>query len=97
MTTEQRCFHIVGSARTIATAVLCVEYLRARLANPQSEIRADQIGYRFKEPTDKNGWWSSDIGVTTYSESHAYSLPEPLGSRFVEVCRAFVAGRGEIW
>lgn len=93
----KKCFHIVGSARTIGTAVLVVEYLRAKLADPQTTIRQDQISYRFKNPTETNGYWSADIGITTFNEIEAYSLPFELGTKFVDACRAFVAGRGEGW
>lgn len=86
--------HIIGSARTIQTAVLVVEYLKAGCAHPHSNIQPAQIKYRFKDPTPSNGWWSAEIIVETYAID-GLSLDD--SSKFVSICRAFVAGRGEIW
>jgi hypothetical protein len=83
--------HIIGCARTIQTAVLVVAYLQARLGQPQTSVQRDRISYRFKEPTAENGWWVADIIV----KYEPLSLKE--SSQFVDLCRAFVAGRGEIW
>jgi len=87
--------HKIGSARTIQTAVLVCEYLRRVCANPQSSIHGDCIRYRFTEPSSTNGFWSADILVDVYG---AYSKEQDDAlSNMVTVCRAFVAGRGEIW
>lgn len=84
--------HIIGCARTIQTAVLVVEYLRTRSIS--CGIHGDMIRYAFKEPTAQNGNWSADIIVKT----HSISIPDLKQSHeLVEICRAFVAGRGEIW
>lgn len=83
--------HIIGHARTIQTAVLACEYLRARHRSTRG-IHPDMISYRFKEPTEQNGFWSADIMVVMYSE-----LPLDMAGRLVDECRAFIAGRGEIW
>lgn len=82
--------HIVGCTRTIRTAVLVVEYLRRR--NISQAIPGDAYGFIFKDPTPENGWWSADIIVTLYGD-----LDLETSSRLVDLCRAFVAGSGEIW
>lgn len=86
--------HIVGSTRTIKTAVLVVAYLRERCAQPHSKVHPDQIKYRFKNPNPANGYWSADIIIETASIV-GVSLED--SSLFVNVCRAFVAGCGEVW
>jgi hypothetical protein len=88
---QQLVRHKIGSARTIQTAVLVCEYLRCALGQPQSEVHPDQIRYHFYDPTDENGFWTADIIV----EANQLSLED--SHRFVDICRAFVAGRGEIW
>lgn len=82
--------HKIGSARTIQTAVLVCEYLKKACAL-QCKITPDSIRYVFEDPTPENGWWSADIIVT------ASDLSEDATHLLVAICRAFVAGRGEIW
>lgn len=66
--------------------------LRQRHAAPHGSIHPSTIEYRFKEPTAANGNWSADIMVV------AYDYPDDKDmTRIVDACRAFVAGRGEIW
>jgi hypothetical protein len=77
--------HIIGSARTIRTAVMCVEYLRARKLSECYPPNA--IKYRFQDPTPANGQWSAEI----YVEMYGY-LPLNVSSSLVDLCRAFVAG-----
>jgi len=84
--------HIIGHARTVRTAVLVVEYLSKSLGKPHSSVHPDRIKYRFTECSDRNGFWQSDIIVEM---PFNWSLEE--SSRFVQMCRAFVAGAGEIW
>lgn len=82
--------HIVGATRTIRTAVLVCEYLRDKCCAPHSTVPRDLIKYEFERPCTENGYWSAKIlidGNLEYAES----------ARFVETCRAFVAGAGEIW
>lgn len=79
--------HKIGSTRSIQSAVLVCEYLRERV-----QFSREAISYHFTDPTDRNGWWSADILVATYGK---YDDAEV--SKAVEICRAFVAGRGEIW
>lgn len=88
----KKCNNVIGSARTIQTAVLVCEYLKVYCADPHSEIRKDQIEYRFKTATDANGYWYADILVVTWKP-----FTDPTCKRFIDVCRAFIAGRGEIW
>lgn len=88
--------HKIGCARTIQTAILVCEYLRATCASPLSSIHGDRIRYWFTDPTPSNGFWSADIIVETYSGEDALKVDKTL-SEMVTVCRAFVAGRGEIW
>lgn len=83
--------NIVGSTRTIQTAVLVCEYLKARLARPHSNVSPDSISYLFKTPTEQNGFWTADIMVTMDD------MDLKVSDKFVDICRAFVAGRGEIW
>lgn len=90
---SKQCNNIIGAARTIQTAVLVVEYLKDHLADPHTHIRRDQIVYRFKEPTSQNGFWSADIIVETHNDE----LDLEDSALFVNICRAFVAGRGEVW
>lgn len=82
--------NIIGHARTIKTAVAVVEFLRSRKLSPC--YAPDQIQYRFKEPNASNGFWSSDIVVQT--QGH---LPLDVSSHLCDLCRAFVAGAGEVW
>jgi len=83
--------HIIGHARTIQTAVLVCEYLRKALAQPHSSVHPDTISYWMQEPSADNGFWSADIVIRTAE------LDLKTSNRFVNTCRAFVAGRGEIW
>lgn len=83
--------HKIGGTRTTRTAVLVCEYLRDKCAQPHSEVHPDSIRYHFIDPTPQNGFWSADIII----EHHA--LTEKTSHEFVTVCRAFVAGAGEIW
>ncbi len=81
--------NIIGSARTLRTAVMVCEYLKKRFpAIPEGTIK-----YRFTNSTSDNGWWSADIIVETFKND----LDFKLSGEMVEVCRAFVAGAGEIW
>jgi hypothetical protein len=92
-TGDKKLVHKIGCTRSIQTAVLVVQYLKERHARPHSEIGAESIRYCFTEPTDRNGWWSADIVVDSYD-----SLRDDQAlSEMVNTCRAFVAGRGEIW
>lgn len=82
--------HKVGCARTIRTAVLVTEYLRAHCCHPHSKVPRDAVSYSFTDASQANGHWSADIIVAApYSFDRA--------SQFVDTCRAFVAGAGEIW
>lgn len=90
------CNHIIGHTRTIRTAVLVVEYLRTRKADPHSLVHKDSIRYRFKDPTKENGFWSADIFVVTFNDKYDSNLEAAINS-MIEPCRAFVAGAGEIW
>jgi len=81
--------HVIGHARTIRTAIMCVEYLRARHF---TNLHADMFTFRFTDPTPANGFWSGEIIVRCYRE-----LDIAESHELVEVCRAFVAGAGEVW
>lgn len=81
---EQVIRHKIGATRTVQTAVLVCAYLRERL-------RESNISFYATNASDQNGFWVTDIIVT----NHALSLEK--SSELVEACRAFVAGRGEIW
>ncbi len=82
--------HKIGGARTIQTAVLVCEYLRSRLIG---KIHPDCIHYAFHEPTAANGNWSADIIV----DATETDMTLEVSHEFCETCRAFVAGRGEVW
>ena len=83
--------HKIGGTRTIQTAVLVCEFLLERF----SEFPRGTVHYHFLDPTPQNGFWSADIIVDLYG---AYDAKKDKRlSEMVEVCRAFVAGRGEIW
>jgi len=84
--------HKIGSTRSIQSAVLVCEYLRAHCAVPHSFVHPSAIYYHFTEPTDRNGWWSADILVRANRGADMKALDV-----MVDICRAFVAGRGEIW
>lgn len=81
--------HIIGSTRTIRSAVMVCAYLSLRYP----EIPPHRISYRFKEANEKNGFWLADIVVVTYGSQ----LEGKLAHELVEVCRAFTAGAGEVW
>lgn len=83
--------HKIGSARTLRTTILVCEYLRDKCAHPHSEVHPSSIRYHFTDPTPQNGFWSSDIIV-----EHD-KLSEKTSRELVTICRAFVAGAGEIW
>lgn len=87
---QKQVMSIVGSARCIQTAVLVTEYMRKRICVPHSEVIPDRVHYRLKEFTECSGWWAAEIYV--HGE---LSLDE--SKLFVDTCRAFVAGRGELW
>ena len=81
---------IIGCTRTIRTAVALVEWLRCNHCWPHSDVRADQVHYAFKNQTDaENGWWSADIYIDGDLKD--------ASSRWTDLCRAFVAGAGEVW
>lgn len=85
--TRKEAGSIVGHTRTIHTAVLVVEYLRDSLAGM---LRVDRGRFRYRVyDTPKDGWVAEIrvVGRLGLRESH----------EIVETCRAFVAGRGEIW
>jgi hypothetical protein len=84
--------HKIGSARTIRTAVLVCEFLRSHCCFPHSSVHCDRVKYVFEDPTPENGFWSADIIVEA-----PVNWDSKESARFVEVCRAFVAGAGEIW
>jgi hypothetical protein len=85
--------HKIGCARTIRTAVLVCQYLSQRC--DKKHIQEDSITYYFTDPTPNNGFWSADIIITTYAP---YSKEQDRAiSECVDICRAFVAGAGEIW
>lgn len=88
---QEKIFNIVGCARTIRTTIMVTEYLRQRLGQPHTDVHPAQITYRFKESTEANGWWIADIGV----KGRELNLQE--SKLFVDTCRAFVAGAGEVW
>lgn len=83
--------HKIGSARTIQTAVLVVAYL----SSGHPRFGDGRTRYIFTDPTSGNGWWSADIIVDTWGE-YDPTLDKEL-SQMVHECRAFAAGRGEIW
>lgn len=80
-------FCIIGNTKTIHTAILVVEYLKKRLGNPHSDIAKENITYR-EIPNGEP--WKFEIGVIV-----EMNLKD--SNAFVDNCRAFVAGRGEIW
>lgn len=87
--------HKIGGTRTIQTAVLVCEYLRRTCCNPLSSIKPDWVRYSFHDPSPDNGFWSADILVDVYGEYDPEK--DKATTHMVVVCRAFVAGRGEIW
>lgn len=82
--------HRIGATRTIQTAVLVLAYL----SHYFPQIAPHRIHYVFKDVSDKNGFWTADIMVDSYEYS---KREEALIDSMVGICRAFVAGRGEIW
>jgi hypothetical protein len=88
MENKQPFTYLIGHTRTIQTAVLVVAYLQQRFFG----IPLGQIKYRFIDPTSFNGWCSAEIILE--SELYDYNLDN---LKLVSICRAFVAGRGEIW
>lgn len=71
---------------------MVVEYLGAALGKPHTSIHPDRIRYQFTQPTEHNGFWLADIIVDA-----PYAWDEQESAKFVNYCRAFVAGAGEIW
>lgn len=93
--TPQKSVRKIGCTRSIQTAVLVCEYLKEFCAHPHSPIGREAIRYAFTGPTDRNGGWSADILVEVYGE---YDPKKDITTNeMVPICRAFVAGRGEIW
>jgi hypothetical protein len=90
MSEPKKISHIIGNARTIQPAVLVCEYLRKRVIT--KAFPKEAIVYRFRQPTAENGYWSAYIVV-----EDAGDLPPEVISELCETCRAFVAGRGEVW
>lgn len=88
---SKKVVHKIGCTRTIQSAVLVVEYLALRIP----EFHRDRFSYFFTEPTQRNGWWSADICITTYGDEGSRLDKRILDA--VEICRAFIAGRGEVW
>ncbi len=84
--------HKIGDARTIKTAVLVCEFLKSRHCHPHSGVPRDAVHYAFIDPTPENGYWSADIVVDMPID---WNMKE--SECFVDTCRAFVAGAGEIW
>ena len=82
--------HLVGSTRTIRTAVTVCRYLQDTCCAPHSKVPRDFVKYEFEEPTPSNGYWSAKIFVDSDMDYADSTL-------FVQTCRAFVAGAGEVW
>lgn len=88
---------IIGHTRTIRTAILVCEWLGSHLCNPHSAVHPDALRYEFVDPVPANGQWSATIYVEGDLDRASGEIDLALTSRFVETCRAFVAGAGEIW
>lgn len=84
--------HKVGCTRTIRTAVMVCEYLRERCCKGTA-LNPTAVHYVFTNPSPDNGFWSADIIVDSWDSVR----DQPTLTKCVEVCRAFVAGAGEIW
>ena len=82
--------HIIGHARTIPTAVLLTAYLKQRYLGLRGEFK-----YEFTRPEPENGWWSATILFVPAVEPSKF-MDNQIHDMVVE-CRAFAAGRGEIW
>lgn len=82
--------NIVGCTRTLRTAVTVCRYLQDTCCAPHSKVPRDLVKYEFKDPTPENGYWSATILIDGEMEYADATL-------FVQTCRAFVAGAGEIW
>ena len=83
--------HKIGCTRTIKTAIFVCAYLQDRhCVYPW----ADTIRYLFTDATDRNGFWTADIVVTSYNTD---ARIDKEITEMVNECRAFVAGAGEIW
>lgn len=86
--------HIIGSTRTLATAILVVEWLREH-APLKSKVHKDLIRYRPRgEVSEASGWWFCDIIIVSNT---TWEPPMEVSGEYVRLCMAFVAGRGEIW
>ena len=84
--------HLVGCARTIRTAVMVTEYLKDRLCQPHSLAPRDSVSYVLKTASMSNDFWAADIVVDSDALDNL-----SLCSQFVDTCRAFTAGVGEVW
>lgn len=87
--------HIIGHARTVKTTVMVCEYLKLTL--DFKIVHSSCVRYRFTDPQPSNGFWSSDILIVTYKDDGYNKEREEEIDRAVKICRAFVAGAGEIW
>jgi hypothetical protein len=85
--------HKIGSTRTVPTAILVTAYLEKRHSVNFGDGR---VHYVFTDPTPDNGFWSADIIADTWGEEFDAKLDQEM-SEMVNECRAFVAGRGEVW
>jgi hypothetical protein len=69
----------------------------AYLEKAHPKFNDGRTRYHFHNPAEveKNGWWLADIIVNVWGPYDAKVDAEI--SEMVRECRAFVAGRGEIW
>lgn len=95
--TEKKIRSIIGHTRTIRTAVLVCEFLRTCHCKPHSAVLPHAIGYEFTDPTPANGQWSAIIFVHGNLDFVSGKVDVGFTNYLVDVCRAFVAGAGEIW
>lgn len=81
--------HIIGSAAQRQSAILVVEYLRDRLANPHSRYEREQIIYLTSRKMGSNDILSYEICV----DDPQIGLDRE--EAFVDICRAFLVGCGD--
>lgn len=92
------CHSIIGHAKTTQSAILVVEYLRARKADPHSDIPKDAISYReCRNLVGEQAGFDIIVRGDLDRASRKQAIDLDFANDWVEICRAFLCGCGEYW
>ena len=94
------CHNIIGCAKYEQSAMLCVMYLQKRHSHPHSKVPPETVKYRLESrPPGDNSYYDAMWPWTIYVDTQEGEIGGDYQTTtlFVDICRAFMAGRGELW